>query len=195
MSYMARWGSKGFLVSPTKIVALEDLKTSITLKSDSENDTSGTSPTNTRGLLLQPVSFSVTYIRAAGTDPRAQLEEWQSLVGQSNPLYIGNKRFGPNSLILKQVDAADFVFSPKGDILSVTVNISLEEESEGKTSKLTESTAKKSGASASVSTSSSASRAASTYAATVAKRKAMNATASAADKKRLLRSGESHLLN
>ena len=191
MSYMARWGPKGFLVSPTKIVTLEDLKTSVSLKSDSENDTSGTSPTNTRGLLMQPVSFSVTYIRAAGTNPRAQLDEWESLVGQSNPLYIGGKRFGPNSLILKQVDAADFVLSPNGEILSVTISISLEEESEGKTSKLTESTAKKSGSSAS----SSQSKAAATYAATVEKRKAMNATASPADKQRISQARESHLLN
>ena len=191
MSYMARWGPKGFLVSPTKIVTLDDLNTSVSLKSDSENDTSGTSPTNTRGLLLQPVSFSVTYIRAAGTNPRAQLDEWNNLVGQSNPLYIGGKRFGPNSLILKQVDAADFVLSPNGEILSVTISISLEEESEGKTSKLTESTAKKSGSSAS----SSQSKAAATYAATVEKRKAMNATASPADKQRISQARESHLLN
>lgn len=191
MSYMARWGPKGFLVSPTKIVTLDDLNTSVSLKSDSENDTSGTSPTNTRGLLLQPVSFSVTYIRAAGTNPRAQLDEWNNLVGQSNPLYIGGKRFGPNSLLLKQVDASDFVFSPNGEILSVTISISLEEESEGKTSKLTESTAKKSGSSAS----SSQSKAAATYAATVEKRKAMNATASPADKQRISQARESHLLN
>lgn len=136
MSYMAKWGPKGFLLSPTKIVALENLKTTITLKSDSDNDTSGTSPTNTRGLLLQPISFSVNYIRAAGTDPRAQLEEWKSLVGQSNLFYIGSKRFVPNPMTLKQVDASNFVFSPKGDMLSVTINISLEEYSDGKTSKL-----------------------------------------------------------
>ena len=97
MSNMAQWGSKGFLLSPTKIVLMEAFSTSVELKADSESDTSGTSQTNTRGLIARPVSFSVTYTRAAGVDPRAQLEEWESLVGQSNPLYIGDKLCGPSS--------------------------------------------------------------------------------------------------
>ena len=171
MGYMAQWGPKKFLLSPTKIMLMENFSTSVELKADSENDTSGTSPTNTRGLVAQPVSFSVTYTRAAGADPRAQLEEWESLVGQSNPFYIGGKLFGPKSLMLKKVDASNFVFSPKGDFLSVTVNLSLLENSGGKTS-----SAAKSG------TTASANKTASVYAETVAKRKAMSATASASDR-------------
>lgn len=174
MSYMAQWGSKGFLLSPTKIILMENFSTSVELKADSENDTSGTSPTNTRGVVARPVSFSVTYTRAAGVDPRAQLEEWESLVGQSNPLYIGGKRFGPNSLILQKVDASNFVFSPKGDFLSVTANLSFVENSGGKTSSAAKTTTKKK--------TSSGSKTASVYADTVAKRKAMNATASASDR-------------
>lgn len=179
MSYMAQWGPKGFLISPTKIAAMENLRTSVTLKSDSENDTSGTAPSNTRGLEATPVTFSVNYIRAAGVDPRAQKEEWESLVGQSYPLYVGGKRFGPELLTLKQVDF-DITLSNNGDFLSVEASISLEEYSEGKTSKLTSSTTTGSSAS-----SESSSRAASVYASTVEKRKAMKATASATDKARL----------
>ena len=171
MSYMAQWGSKGFLLSPTKIVLLENLTTSVELKADSENDTSGTSPTNTRGLVARPVSFSVTYTRAAGADPRAQLTEWEGLVGQSNPLYIGGTRFGPSSLLLTKVDSSEFVFSPKGEFLSVTVNLSFVENSGGSTSSAAKTT-----------TSKTTSSGGSVYAETVAKRKAMNATASASDK-------------
>lgn len=170
MSKMAQWGSKEFILSPTKIMLMENFSTSVELKADSENDTSGTSPTNTRGLIARPVSFSVTYTRAAGVDPRSQLEEWERLVGQSNPLYIGGKRFGPSSLLLRKADASDFVFSPKGDFLSVTVNLSFVENSEGKTSTTANTTTNKSASTGSV------------YADTVAKRKAMNATASTSDK-------------
>ena len=171
MSNMAQWGSKKFLLSPTKIILMENFSTSMELKADSENDTSGTSPTNTRGLVARPVSFSVTYTRAAGADPRAQLEEWERLIGQSNPLFIGGKRFGPQSLMLKKVDASNFVFSPKGDFLSVTVNLSLLENAGEKTS-----SASKSG------TTAAAKNSASVYAETVEKRKAMAATASASDR-------------
>lgn len=170
MSYMAQWGSKGFLISPTKIIFMENFSTSVELKADSENDTSGTSQTNTRGLLARPVSFSVTYARAAGADPRAQLEEWESLVGQSNPLYIGGKRFGPGSLILQKVDGANFVFSATGDILSVTINLSLREDTGEKTSTTT------------IAASTTGTKAGSVYDETVAKRKAMNATASTRDR-------------
>lgn len=177
MSYMARWGPKGFLISPTKIVAMENLRTSVTLKSDSENDTSGTSPTNTRGREAIPISFSVKYIRAAGVDPRAQKEEWESLVGQSYPLYVGDKRFGPELMTLTEVDF-DITLSNNGDFLSVEVEISLEEYSEGKKSNL-----KSSSTSSTVPASSaSADKASATYAATVEKRRAMNAAPSSADR-------------
>ena len=165
MSYIARWGPKMFLVSPSKIVPFDDFSTSAELKKDSENDTSGKSPTNTRGLMLRPVSFSVSYYRATGTDPRAQLEEWESLVGKSNPLYIGGKRFGPNSLILTKVDASDFAFTPRGDLTGVTLKISMEEDADGKTTNVVDPSY--------------------TSAADMEKKKAMNATASAADRARL----------
>lgn len=170
MSKMAQWGSKEFLLSPTKIMLMENFATSVELKADSENDTSGTSPTNTRGLVARPVSFSVTYTRAAGVDPRSQLEEWERLVGQSNPLYIGGKRFGPSSLLLNKVGGANFVFSPKGDFLSVTVNLSFVENAGGKTSTTTKTATNKTASTGNV------------YAETVAKRKAMNATASTSDR-------------
>ena len=173
MSNMAQWGPKEFLLSPTKIILMENFSTSVELKADSENDTSGTSPTNTRGLVARPVSFSVTYTRAAGVDPRAQAEEWESLVGQSNPLYIGDKRFGPSSLTLKKVDSSNLVMSPKGDFLSVTVNLSFVENSGGKTAKTT-TTKKKT---------STGNNTASIYAEAKSKQKAMNATASASEKK------------
>lgn len=172
MQSMAQWGSKEFLLSPTKIALIERFTTSVELKSDSENDTSGTSPTNTRGLIARPVSFSVSYIRAAGVDPRAQLEEWESLVGQSNPLHIGDKRFGPNLLLLTKVAASNFVFAPNGDFLSVTVELSFVEDSGGKTSTSTKSGTKKK--------TSSKSKVESIYA--EAKSKAMNASASVNDK-------------
>lgn len=172
MSNMAQWGPKDFLLSPTKIILMENFSTSVELKADSENDTSGTSPTNTRGLVARPVSFSVTYTRAAGVDPRAQAEEWESLVGQSNPLYIGDKRFGPSSLILKKVDSSNLVMSPKGDFLSVTVNLSFVENSGGKT------------ASATKKKTSTGNNTASIYAEAKSKQKAMNATASLSDREK-----------
>lgn len=172
MSYMATWGPKGFIVSDQKIAVLQGLSTSLTLKEDSENDTSGTQPTNTRGRELRPISFSVTYMAAAGVDPRAQIEEWESLLGEAYPLMIGGRRFGPPKMKLKQVDSSDIRLTNSGGMICATVSLSFEEFSEGKTSKLMKK-----------GNSESAARAAEVYSLTVeSKKEALNATASSDDR-------------
>lgn len=127
MKYQAQWGPKGFLVSPEKIVTFDGFSTSIELNDDSENDTSGTTPTNAKGIKPQNINLSITYARAAGVDPRAQFEEWSSLVGQKYPFYIAGKRFGPGSLRLKKVDLSDLQLSNDGTFLNCTVAVSFEE--------------------------------------------------------------------
>ena len=134
MQYIARWGPKGFLVSPEKIVPFDGFSTGYALKSDSKNDTSGTQPTNTRGRELMSMSFETTYLSAAGVDPRGQLEEWEKLLDKSYPLLIGGKRFGPPKMKLKNVNASDFRFTNTGAILQIKVSITLEEDSKGATS-------------------------------------------------------------
>lgn len=179
MSYMARWGPKGFLVSPSQIIALQNLTTSISIKSDSENDTSGKAPTNTRGLELQPVSFSATYHKATGSDPLAEWNEWASLVGEKYPLYLGDKRFGPASLILQSIATGEVILSGSGEMTSLTINFTFEEDANGQTATTTTSSRTSSG------DTSAASKAAATYAATVEQRRAMDATANEADRARL----------
>ncbi|MFQ6954357.1 MAG: hypothetical protein ACLRSP_02185 [Flavonifractor plautii] len=185
MVFIARWGPKGFLTSPTKIVPFNGFTTSLTLKSDSENDTSGTAPTNTRGRELRPVSFETIYLAAAGVDPRAQVEEWESLLGQSYPLYIGEKRFGPSKMKLTSVSTSEVQTTATGKWISCKVAMTLEEYSEGKTSALTSNTSGSGTSSSSGKSGSSASapKTTASYKATLAAKKAaMNATASKADK-------------
>ena len=138
MAYMASWGPMGFVVSPQKIITLEKFTTSMTLKEDSENDTSGTEPTNTRGRELVPMAFSETCVAAAGIDPLQRYNLWCALLGEAYPLMIGANRIGPARMKLKNVSMSDVTLSAKGDIIRATLSISLEEWSEGKTSALLE---------------------------------------------------------
>ena len=170
MGYLARWGEKGFLVSPTKIVPFNDFSTTVALKADSENDTSGTDPTNTRGLEPQVISLSTVYLRAAGVDPRGQFEEWSSLVGAAHPLLIEGKRFGPPKMQLTQVRLSGVEFNNNGVMLKAEVGITLTEFSDK-----TDAVQSKAAA--------SSAKAASVYEATVAaKKQALNASASKTDK-------------
>lgn len=136
MAYMAQWGPKGFVISPHKIVPLDNFSTSMKLKTDSENDTSGTQPVNTRGRELRPISFETTYWRALGVDPRAQIEEWEAQIGQAYPLYVGTKRFGPPKMILTEVSTSDIKLTASGEMLSCKIALKFEEHSDGKKSKL-----------------------------------------------------------
>ena len=177
MQYTAKWGPKGFLISANKIVPLMDLSSTVSIKTETQKDASGTAKTNVKGRELQPISLSTMYLRAAGVDPRAQIEEWEALVGQANPLIIGNKRFGPAKLMLKSVSSSDIITNNDGTFLQAKVSLSFEEYSES--------------ASASVSAASaSAERAATTFANTVAQKQAEKASsASSAAKKKALQTG------
>lgn len=183
MKYQARWGKKGFLVSPQKIVPLEGFKTGYKWKDDDKSDTSGKKKTNTRGPEAQTVSFTATYLRAAGVDPRSQYEEWCGEVGKSYPLYVGEKRFGPAKMMLKSVDMSNVLLSAQGDFLRVDLALTFTEE----TSSASKTASRKSTSSSS-STASSKQKAKSTYEQTVEKKKAekkkeaMNASASKDDK-------------
>lgn len=188
MIFIARWGPKGFTVSPSMIVPFNGFSTSLSLKADSENDTSGTAPTNTRGRELRPINFETVYVAAAGVDPRDQVAQWEAQLGNSYPLYIGEKRFGPPKMKLTNVAVSDVQFTSTGQWISCKVDLTLEEYSDGKTSALTTKSTGGSSSSSSKSKSKSGSSAAAKkatadYKATLAaKKEAMNATASKSDK-------------
>lgn len=189
MAYMVRWGPKGFLISPSKVVPFDGFSTEMKLKADSENDTSGTEPTNTRGRELRSISFETRYYAALGVNPRAQIEEWESLIGQSHPLTIGSKRFGPPKMMLTQVSTSEVQLTPAGDMISCKIAISMEEYSEGKKSQLASvsSKASKSGSSKKSSKSKEENSSFQEYSKKYIddiwkKRQAMDATASKSDK-------------
>lgn len=127
MAFTATWGPKGFLVSPKKIVPLTGLATSFALKSESNNDTSGTPTLNTKGMELQTITLETTYMAAVGVDPRSQIAGWRDLVGAVYPLYIGGQRFGPAKLQLQKVDVSNVQLNNAGRFISATVGITLTE--------------------------------------------------------------------
>lgn len=127
MTYTAMWGSKGFIVSPSKIVPLMGLSTAFAVKAENGNDAKSSSTTNIKGRELQSVSLSTLYVRGAGVDPRGQIAEWEALVGKAYPLYIEGKRFGPKKLMLKSVNVSDVLLTNTGKFLQVSIALEFEE--------------------------------------------------------------------
>lgn len=128
MGYTARWGPKGFIVSASKVVPLEDLTTSFSLKSETNSDTSGTPPTNTMGMELQPLELKTRYLRALGTDPIGQIAEWKAQVGETWNFILNGKNFGPK-FTLKSFDVGDTMFTPAGVMIGCTITLHFEEYS------------------------------------------------------------------
>lgn len=182
MGDIASWGPKGFFVSPNKIVPFEGLTTSVSVKEDSEKDTSGISPTNSKGRELQPIAFSTTYFRGAGVDPRAQWEEWCDLVGKSYPLYIGGERFGPSKIKLKSADLSAVQTDINGRFVMVSIGLTFEEDPTGQSASGTSSTKASTSVTGTTSDKSAAQKAAAVYAETVEKKRALSTGATAADK-------------
>lgn len=128
MAETAKWGGHSFVCSPTKLVPLMDLKATMAVKSESQDDSSGTSQTTVMGKEPEVISFSTEYLLAAGTDPWGQVEAWRADIGKINPLYIGGKQFGPAKLMLKNVEFSNILMANSGKFLGVKLSITLEEK-------------------------------------------------------------------
>ena len=132
MQYMAKWGQKGFLLSPTTVVPFNDFSTSLSVKEESKDDANGNARINVRGRELRPISFSTTYHRSLGVDPYAQWKSWEAELGKSYPLYIGGKQIGTNQMMLTGVSTAEVMLTPSGEWLSCKVSLTLKEHADGK---------------------------------------------------------------
>ena len=104
MGVIASWGTKKFEVNPKKIYPFRDFSTGFKLKTDANADTSGTSPTNTRGRELEQITCSTYLLASAGVDVRGEFGSWRKLVGEAHPFFIGGVSFGAGNFQLESVD-------------------------------------------------------------------------------------------
>ena len=86
MQYIARWGPKGFLCTPNRVVPFDGFSSTIAAKTKNQENAEGKDKTEIQGLELEKMSFSAVYVKGAGVDPWAQVEEWRSLVKKAYPL-------------------------------------------------------------------------------------------------------------
>lgn len=128
MAVQAKWYGKNFLVSTKKVLPITGFTTSYKMKSDTNDDTSGTKKTNTRGRAPEEPSFQVKYLAAAGASPRNEFTEWRKLVGKKDYLYIGNTMYGVNKFELSSADVSDVVLDNKGRTLQAVVTLHFIEE-------------------------------------------------------------------
>lgn len=128
MGTMAKWYGMTFSVNPKRIVPITGFTTSYAMKQDTNDDTSGTEKTNTRGRAPEEPSFTVKYLAAAGASPRNEFTQWRGLLGKKDYLYIGSTKYGVNKFELIGADIADVLLDNNGRTIQAVVTLHFKED-------------------------------------------------------------------
>lgn len=124
MSIQATYLGKKWEISGSRVAALGSLTTAVEVKrvSDSANGKS-----KITGLELQRLDLDYVTTFESGGAPRREYEEWEELVGQYGPLFIGGRRFGPANFQLRSASLLDALVDQRGRIRRATIALSLTE--------------------------------------------------------------------
>lgn len=126
MATMAKWNSKTWEVSASKVVALEGLAFSYEQKADNNNSTEDKKETNERGTQLFPLSFSTVLHSGAGVNVRTEIESWEALVTKTGQFYLNGKKLGPK-LQLRKVAVGSVQLDDLGRIRVATLSFTFKE--------------------------------------------------------------------
>lgn len=127
MATMAKWGSKSWVVSSSKVVALEGLSFSYEQVADNNGSTEEKKTTNQRGKELFPLSFSTTLHAGAGVDIRKEISEWEALVTKVNYFYLNGKKLYSKQLQLRKVAVSDVRLDDLGRMRLATLSFEFKE--------------------------------------------------------------------
>lgn len=128
---MAYWNGMKWEVSNKQLAYLEGLTTAYSIDTDTNADKEGKKPTEEVGKSLIEIAFNTTYRVETGTaDIRGMLKRWDSMIGKSAPLIIGNAIFGPDKMQLQSVNISNIELSPKGVMRTATVSFKFKEFAE-----------------------------------------------------------------
>ena len=128
---MAYWNSMKWEVSSKQIAYLEGLTTAYSIDTDTNSDKEGKKPTEEVGKSLIEIAFNTTYRVETGTsDIKGMLKKWDSMIGKTAPLIIGNTIFGPDKMQLQSVNVSNVELSPKGVMRAATLSFKFKEFAE-----------------------------------------------------------------
>ena len=128
---MAYWNGMKWEVSSKQLAYLEGLTTAYSIDTDTNADKEGKKPTEQVGKSLIEMAFNTTYRIETGTsDIKGMLKTWDSMIGKSAPLIIGNAIFGPDKMQLQSVSVSNIELSPKGVMRAATLSFKLKEFAE-----------------------------------------------------------------
>ena len=127
MATQISWHTFSWGYSAGCIRSIDDLSTSRSIDVERNEDKEGEPATQSVALSLADLSFSYTVATAAGGNPRSEFAAINNCLGVHAPLYLNGSRFPVNELLLKSVDASDWVLDGSGRAVSVNISLKFEE--------------------------------------------------------------------
>lgn len=125
---IAYWNGMTWECSPDRITRPESISTAYSMKTETNADKEGASPTETVGLNEEEVSLSTIYRIETGTsDIAGMIDSWKALVGKAAPLIIGNRIFGADKMQLQSVSVSDISLRANGRFSAATLGFKFKE--------------------------------------------------------------------
>jgi hypothetical protein len=118
------WRDKSFQISQRTLTALKELPISYKVKKKS--DKSGNSVIIT-GHDLQTFSVSYDLSASAGVNPMQEYDSWKLALGQAGPLMLENTLYGPDYVMLKNVQIESDRITSTGVLLTASLTLEFEE--------------------------------------------------------------------
>ncbi len=114
--------------SPNVITYLESLSTSYSMKTDTNADKEGNSPTEQVALSDEEISLSTTYrIETGASNIKEIIGQWKAMIGLAAPLIVGDELFGPDNVQLQSVSVGNISMRPDGMFTAVTLSFKFKE--------------------------------------------------------------------
>ncbi len=114
--------------SPNVITYLESLSTSYSMKTDTNADKEGNSPTEQVALSDEEISLSTTYrIETGASNIKEIIGQWKAMIGLAAPLIVGDELFGPDNVQLQSVSVGNISMRPDGMFTAATLSFKFKE--------------------------------------------------------------------
>lgn len=125
---MAYWNGMEWECSPNVITYLESLSTSYSMKTDTNADKEGNSPTEQVALSDEEISLSTTYrIETGASNIKEIIGQWKAMIGLAAPLIVGDELFGPDNVQLQSVSVGNISMRPDGMFTAATLSFKFKE--------------------------------------------------------------------
>lgn len=112
---MAKWGSKKWTVSTKKLNPVDNISYGMSYDKEKKKKEK------------RSITIPYTVYKEFGVDVKKEIDAWYKVLGKSNGLYLGKKRFGPKKLKLISVNVSSIKITETGIVRSAEFSLNFEE--------------------------------------------------------------------